>query len=632
MKMLDKKTIEYVKEHKELITKEILDELRKTKEGKHIALEILDLPKDEEQYYLDAFGNRISNNGNRMIKKPFTKINLASIHIDEIKRCFESLDYFKNNYVQIKTPKTGVNFPDLRPYQDKFLEVLNSDKESIVSLQGRQSGKSISTSIYLTWLFLFRVNLTIGICANKGKLAAEFLNNVKNIFLSIPIWMQQGITIWNKGSIENENGTRILTDVPSSDSFRGFTCDVVVVDECAFIPASKYDAFADSVYPSQSSKAWKKNILLSTANGLNHFYQIVKKAKEPKKPDLHITKEKLDKIPKESIKSVTEENNLYNVEYNTSSNGFTLYEVDWKDVPRYDKDGNVLDPETFKQQVIDKYGEVYFNQNYANSFIGSSYTLINAESLSKFTSMDPILKKDNMLDVFKEPQKKHSYILSVDTAKDGQDFFSVHVVDITKFPFEQVASCNIQTDYFLMPEYLDDWGKWYNNAYMIIENNDGSGQSVADMMKNDYEYENLHYDTVFDAVKRRNIKKKYPGFRNTPRTRKLVLDTLKLFIENGNLIVNDFHTIDQFYTFILVNGKYQADDGCHDDLVMALAISFAPFCNTKNFSEMKTIIKNFYDNSKQSNEDFSSNMIYGRFDDFSDSSLDNSDNFSCFES
>lgn len=409
-------------------------------------------------------------------------------------------------------------------------------------------------------------------------------------------------------------------------------CDVVVVDECAFIPASKYDAFADSVYPSQSSKAWKKNILLSTANGLNHFYQIVKKAKEPKKPDLHITKEKLDKIPKESIKSVTEENNLYNVEYNTSSNGFTLYEVDWKDVPRYDKDGNVLDPETFKQQVIDKYGEVYFNQNYANSFIGSSYTLINAESLSKFTSTDPILKKDNMLDVFKEPQKKHSYILSVDTAKDGQDFFSVHVVDITKFPFEQVASCNIQTDYFLMPEYLDDWGKWYNNAYMIIENNDGSGQSVADMMKNDYEYENLHYDTTYDAVKRRNVKKKYPGFRNTPRTRKLVLDTLKLFIENGNLIVNDFHTIDQFYTFILVNGKYQADDGCHDDLVMALAISFAPFCNTKNFSEMKTIIKNFYDNSKQSNEDFSSNMIYGRFDDFSDSSFDNSDNFSCFES
>ena len=494
------------------------------------------------------------------------------------------------------------------------------------------SGKSISTSIYLTWLFLFRVNLTIGICANKGKLAAEFLNNVKNIFLSIPIWMQQGITIWNKGSIENENGTRILTDVPSSDSFRGFTCDVVVVDECAFIPASKYDAFADSVYPSQSSKAWKKNILLSTANGLNHFYQIVKKAKEPKKPDLHITKEKLDKIPKEAIKSVTEENNLYNVEYNTSSNGFTLYEVDWKDVPRYDKDGNVLDPETFKQQVIDKYGEVYFNQNYANSFIGSSYTLINAESLSKFTSIDPILKKDNMLDVFKEPQKKHSYILSVDTAKDGQDFFSVHVVDITKFPFEQVASCNIQTDYFLMPEYLDDWGKWYNNAYMIIENNDGSGQSVADMMKNDYEYENLHYDTSYDAVKKRNVKKKYPGFRNTPRTRKLVLDTLKLFIENGNLIVNDFHTIDQFYTFILVNGKYQADDGCHDDLVMALAISFAPFCNTKNFSEMKTIIKNFYDNSKQSDEDFSSNMIYGRFDDFSDSSFDNSDNFSCFES
>lgn len=86
------------------------------------------------------------------------------------------------------------------------------------------SGKSITTAIYLCWLFLFSKDINIGIAANRGSMAREFLNNVKNIFVLLPIWLQQGIKIWNMGSILSENNVRILTDSCSGDSYRGFTC------------------------------------------------------------------------------------------------------------------------------------------------------------------------------------------------------------------------------------------------------------------------------------------------------------------------------------------------------------------------------------------------------------------------
>ena len=223
--------IKYLKANKDQITYELLEKLRSFgNKGKQLCLDILDTERNDEGYYLDAFGKKISFRGNRGLKRSHTKMNLSQIHLDEIKRCKDDIRYYKDNYVKIVT-KRGINFPDLRNYQNELLDIL-SDKdeeytgqnESIVGLLSRQSGKSISTGIYLSWLFNFRFDMNIGICANKKTLAREFLSNVKNIFLNLPMWMMQGIESWNSGFIKNELGVRILTSAPSSDSFRGFTC------------------------------------------------------------------------------------------------------------------------------------------------------------------------------------------------------------------------------------------------------------------------------------------------------------------------------------------------------------------------------------------------------------------------
>ena len=572
--------IDYLKNNKHEITVNLLEEIRSYgNEGKHIALQILDLPVDDENYYLDAFGNRISFNGNRRLKKQYTRLNLSEIHLKEIERCAKDIKYFKDNYVKIKT-KDGVNFPELRDYQNRFIELLSSDVENIVALLGRQSAKSTTTAIYLTHLFLFQENLNIGIVANRGAQAREFLANIKNIFIELPIWLQTGINVWNKGSIESENKTRILTDVPGPDAFRGYTMNCLVIDEAAFIRTTIFEEFADSIFPSQSALAWKKNIIISTANGMNHFYDLVNKAKS------------------EDVKDMT------------------FFTVDWREVPRYKTDGSTYDPDEFRDSIIKKYGLLYWKQNYECEFLGSSHTLISSEKLKIMQPKEPEEILGNKLKIYEHPQKDHKYIMAVDPAKDGTDAFAIQIVDITTINFKQVAAANLQVDYLLMPEYLYEWGKYYNTAFLIIENNEGAGQSIADQLKQTYEYENLYYDFKQDSNVKNLLKAKkiYPGFRTTSKSRKQILQTMKLFIENDKLEIVDKTTIEELKRFIYTKNKFQADDGCKDDMVLALALVFAPFCNVKNFIDMEKVIKNIYFEENET-YDFIELVNFGSFDD-----------------
>ena len=607
--LLDKETIYYLKNHKEQINNELLNELRKTKEGKQIALDILETKKNEEEYYLDAFGNQISFNGNRQIKKAYTKIALMPIHLEEIEKCSKSIEYFRDNYVKIKTPN-GINFPDLRKYQNEFISELATEQESYVVLYPRQSGKSVTTAIYLCWLFLFSKDINIGIAANRGSMAREFLNNVKNIFLALPIWLQQGIKTWNKGSILSENNVRILTDACSGDSYRGFTCNLIIVDEAAYISSTKWNDFVDGVLPSQSSLAWKKTIFLSTPNGMNHFYDIVQGAKKHKI---------IEDVNKEDIKNydniiniIKNKDDTYNIELNESSNNFKLITVDWREVPRYDSKGRRLDPEEFKRITIEKSGIVFFNQAYACEFIGSSYTLISSDTLKTFESKNPIdylhvPNSDQVLKIYEEVIERHKYLIAIDGAKDGNDNFAIQILDITTLPFKQVGAGKLSIDYLLMPSFIDEIGTIYNNAFVIIENNEGAGQSIADMLYESYEYANLYFDKDL-----KNNYKKYPGFRTTTKTRDQILKTLKLMLENNQLLICDNDTIKEFFTFILKKNKFQADDGFHDDMVMSLAIAMCIFSNTNNFEDMKIIIDNIYSKENE-NIDITAMLTIGDF-------------------
>jgi len=515
-------------------------------------LNLLDSPKNEVGYYVDKYGRAVSYNGNRSLKKPKTEMKMTPLHKIEYEKCEKDFLYFRYNYCFIMT-KEGLARPESRSYQ-KDLEEALKDGEDLVILFSRQSGKTISTSTYLLWLFAFRDNpTTIGIVANKASGSKEVIGKLKKILLELPIWMTPNIEVWNKTQIESESRNRVLTDVPSGDAFRGFTVNVVYVDEAAYIPLNDWEEFTDSIFPTMNSLAFKQTILTSTANGMNHWKQIVDGARN-------------------------------------GNNGYRLISNNWEEVPHYDKKGNPLDPDKYKEITIKRFGEKFFAQTEENEFLGSADTLLSSDTLKRLEAKNPIKENTvlNGIKIYEEPKPKNHYIVAVDPAKDGLDSFAIQVINITKFPFVQAASAKLDVDYLMMPESLNELGNYYNEAFMIIENNEGAGQSIADMMYGEYEYENLYRDRDPQDKKY----KKYPGFRTTTKSRPSIINMMRVFIEENKLIINDEDTIKEFYNFINKSGKkFEADEGYHDDMVMALAISFAPFLHLKAYDDLSLFLR-----------------------------------------
>lgn len=507
---------------------------------------MLDIPKGTNGFYLDAFGNQVSYNGIATLKRQYVKLPLKQTHIDEIKKCSQDIFYFVNNYCKILT-KSGIEFPEFRPYQQQFLELLIKGND-VAGTLSRQSGKSITCGLYLLWKSLFTPNINIGIAANKLSLAMEVLDKIKKIFIELPIWLQQGIVAWNKTYIEYENGTRIMTAACNGNAFRGYSCHLLLLDEVAFIGSDMFQEISDSLFPSQDALAQKQKILISTPNGMNHWYHIIEGARK-------------------------------------GINGYEYFSNDWREVPRYNKDGSVMDNEVFKQEIIKKNGQQFFAQNYALEFLGSSKTLISPYALKTLIPLeDSKILYNSLFDklrIFEEVKKNHSYVIGVDPKKEGVDRLAIQVLDVTNLPFKQVASYNYNLSYLSAPAKIFDLANYYNTAYVVIENN--IDNSIVDTLYYQYDYEGEIY---------KDENKKILGFRTTIKTKKVLLSLLKKLIEEGKLIINDKETISEFFTFEeKKNGTFSAAEGLHDDLVMALMIALAPFINIKHFDDFKGFLE-----------------------------------------
>jgi len=537
--------------------KGIFDQLKEANNGvalsdkeKDELLKKIEIQQNEEGKYIDAFNNPISFNGIMGLVKGGTKLSLSPIHKNEMIVCASDYKYFRKNYCKIVTKK-GINRPDPRNYQEKAEDDLISGGDILI-FWSRQSGKSVTISTYLLWQALFKENINIGIAANIQKLAVEILDKIKKMYVELPVWIQPGINVWNKQSIELWNGVKILTSATNGDSFRGYSVHCLYIDECAFIRPSLYEEFSDSVFPAQEALQEKQTILSSTANGLNHWYSLVEGARKGK-------------------------------------NGYVLNECSWRDVPRWNKDGTIKDPDEFKKEQIAKNGVLYWNQNFENKFLGSSYTLISAETLK---NIEPIDEEEVIFDtifeglrIFKEPQIGRQYIITCDPKKEGLDAAALQVIDVTKIPFEEVAAADIHESYLTLPGRLFDLGNYYNSAMVICENN--IAESVPSTLFYHYDYEG----EVFTEKDSKGKPKKEMGVRTTIKSKRLGLTMMKKFIEENSLIINDKKTQHQMFTFLeKSNGTFSAEEGYKDDLVMALMLLFFPFFEFKNWDDFRGFI------------------------------------------
>ena len=144
--------------------------------------------------------------------------------------------------------------------------------KKLAVLQARQSGKTTTAVCVILHYILFNDHKLIGILANKADSAREVLKRIKDAYEALPGWLQQGIEKWNEGSIELENKTKVIAAATSSSAIRGKSCNLLYIDECAFIP--HWDNFSASALPTISSGKTPKLLYPSTPNGLNHYQQL----------------------------------------------------------------------------------------------------------------------------------------------------------------------------------------------------------------------------------------------------------------------------------------------------------------------------------------------------------------------
>lgn len=490
--------------------------------------------------------------GSHNLKKSNVAIEWTQELLQEFISCSSDPIYFAEKYMKIVSVDKGLITIPLYDYQKDIISTAKDNRFTVAECS-RQSGKTTAITVLVLWYIIFHPNKTVAILANKADTAREILSRIQLAYEHLPKWLQQGVIEWNKGSFVLENGSRVLAAATSSNNIRGFSINMLIIDEAAFIDG--WDEFFTSVFPTISSGESTKLVLVSTVNGLNHFYKITSLARQEK-------------------------------------NNYKLISVPWTRVPGRD--------EKWREEILAgmNYDYQKFRQEFENEYLGSSGTLIAGWKLQELTSATILNEKFNIIQ-YEKPEKDRLYALIADVSRGkGLDYSAIQVIDISEMPYKQVLSFR---DNMITPgdfaEMIYRIGKQYNNAAVLIEVND-IGQQVAETLYFDFEYDNMLFSESAGSSGKRitqgyKSKATDRGIRTTKTVKSVGCSMLKLLIEQNQLIINDFDTINELSTFSKKHNSFQAEAGCHDDLVMCLVL-FAWLTEQqffKGMTDINTIIK-----------------------------------------
>ena len=496
--------------------------------------------------------------GNPNLKKANTPIEFTQEQVLEFVKCKDDPVYFAKNYVKIVSLDEGLVAFKPYDFQEKLIKRFHENRFNICKMP-RQTGKSTTVVSYLLHYAVFNDSVNIGILANKAATARELLGRLQTAYENLPKWMQQGILSWNKGSMELENGSKILAASTSASAVRGMSFNILFLDEFAFVPNHVADSFFASVYPTITSGKNTKVIIVSTPHGMNHFYRMWHDAEKRK-------------------------------------NEYIPTDVHWSEVPGRD--------EEWKETTIANTSEQQFKVEFECEFLGSVNTLINPSILKNLIYEDPI-QRNAGLDVYEVCQPEHNYLITVDVARGlGNDYSAFIVFDITEFPYKCVAKYrNNEIKPMLFPNIIEETAKGFNNAWVLVEVND-IGEQVANILHYDLEYDNM----LMASMRGRNGqvvghgfsgKKSQMGVRTTAQVKKLGCSNLKTLIEDFKLLTLDYEIISELTTFAQKHNSFEAEEGCNDDLAMCLVI-FAWLVAQDYFKEMtdNDIRKRIYEEQK----------------------------------
>jgi hypothetical protein len=468
-----------------------------------------------------------------LVKRPHQKEKFTDYQISEFVKCASDPKYFIRNYVWVQHPTRGKVPFELYEYQDALIDVYHNNRYSI-NMLGRQMGKSTCAAAYLLWYAMFNADTTILIAAHKHTGSQEIMQRIRFMYEHVKDFIRAGSTSYNKGSIEFENGSRIVSATTTETTGRGMSLTLVYLDEFAYVPPRIAKEFWTAISPTLSTGG--KCIITSTPNqDDDQFAQIWKGAE----------------------KTVDEFGNNTNV----GVNGFKSIKFVWDANP--ERDQKWADEERYK------IGDERFRREHLCEFITDDETLVNAMYLVNMHGVEPVMKAGQVR-YYKKIEPNKSYVLGWDPSLGtGGDMAAIQAYELPSM--EQVAEWqHNKTDIrgqlrilIGMTTYITEEVKKYGkqDVYWSVENNTlGEAALVA---ITEYGEDRIPGLFISEPGNKRR------GFTTTHKSKLPACATLKHWIETDKLKIKSKNLVREVKNFVAKGNGFAAKEGETDDLVMA---------------------------------------------------------------
>lgn len=475
------------------------------------------------------------SNAPSLVKNPYTKtVFKTDKELQDFIKCCDpdtGYLYFMDNFFYIQHPTKGSMLYHPWPYQERLIDTYHRYRYSI-SLMPRQSGKSTSAAGYLLWYAMFVPDSTILVAAHKYTGAQEIMQRIRYAYENCPDHIKAGVTTYNKGSLDFENGSRIVSATTTENTGRGMSITLLYLDEFAFVRPSIAKEFWTAITPTLSTGG--KAIITSTPNSDEDQFALIWKGANKTEDDFGNTTE-------------------------LGVNGFRSYRAYWNEQPGRD--------EKWASEMRAQLGEDRFNREIGCEFIIADETLINPNTLIQLEGIEPVSRMGQVR-WYQKPAKGNIYCVGLDPSLGtGGDPAAIQIFEAnttTQIGEWKHNKTDIPNQIKLLAEinkYIAECTGEPNSIYYSVENNSIGEASLISL--NEYGESNIPGLFLSEAGKKRK------GFNTTQKVKLTACAKFKTLLESKKMKIHSRSLISELKAFVANGGSYAAKIGDTDDLVMS---------------------------------------------------------------
>jgi len=478
-----------------------------------------------------------------LVKAPYRTTPFTDYQLEEFVKCADpdhGPEYFMSNYFYIQHPVKGKMLYYPYDYQKRLISTYHNYRFSI-SMMPRQTGKSTSAAGYLLWVAMFVPDSTILISAHKHAGAQEIMQRVRYAYELCPNYIRAGVTNYNRGSIDFENGSRIVSATTTENTGRGMSISLLYADEFAFVRPGIAKEFWTSISPTLATGG--KAIITSTPNSdEDQFALLWKGANKLEDP--------------------------YGNPTAVGINGFRPFRSYWNEHP--DRD------EAWAAEQQAQLGEDRFRREMGCEFIINDETLIAPTKLIDLQGHEP-LYRTGQVRWYQKPRADRTYVVSLDPSLGtGGDPAAIQVFEANTT--EQVAEWRhnrtpIPEQIRIMAgivKHINETVQSPENIYYSVENNTIGEAALISIAE--FGEENIPGYFLSEPANG-NGRRYRKGFNTTNKHKLLSCNKMKSLIESGKMKIRSTALVSELKTFVAHGVSYAAKPGETDDLVMAALLN-----------------------------------------------------------